>query len=109
MDIRRKFYFSSERYKAAGNAGAVRLLNLELKVGSFHRIRDFFAQFRKELGDYVVPGKSLPVLCFEEFFTNNAVGVDEEIPRPRHSFKLTDGFTVENFIGPNGFGVGVGE
>ena len=109
MDIRREPYFRRERYAGTGNARAVGLLNHELKVGSFDSIRDFFAQFRKELGDYVVPGEPFPVFRFEELFPNDPVRVDEEISGPRHSLVLTDGFAVENLIGPNRFGVGVGE
>jgi hypothetical protein len=109
MDVRREPHFRSQRYTAAGNASAVGLLNHELKVGTFNGIRDFFAQFRKELGDHVVARKPLPVFRLEELFPNDAVWVHEEISGSGHPLELTHGFAVENLIGPNNFGVGIGE
>ena len=109
MDVRREPHFRSQRYTAPGKAGAIGLLDRELKVGRFDGIRDFLAQFRKEFGNHVVSGKPLPVLRFEELFSNHAVGVDEEISGARHALELADGFDVQNLIGANDFGVGVGE
>ncbi len=82
--------------RATGNARAVGLLHHELKVGSCDSIRHFFAQFRKELGDYVVPSEAFPVLRFKELLPNHPVRIDKEISGPGHSFKLADGFVVEN-------------
>ena len=55
VDIRREPHFRSQRDTAARNAGAVGLFNHELKMRSFDGVRDFFAQFRKELAITLFP------------------------------------------------------
>src|SRR6266853_1687447 len=69
----------------------------------------FIAQLRKKLAYNMVPGKSLPVLRFEELFPNCAVGIDEKISGPRHALVLPGRLDVQDVIGVKGFRIRVGE
>jgi hypothetical protein len=109
MDVRREPHFRSQGYSAPGKRGAIGLLNHKLKVGRLKSVRDFLAQFRKKFGDHIVSRKSLPVFGFEEFFSNHAARVYEEVSGPRHAIELTRGLSVQNLIGANDFGIGIGK
>ncbi len=75
----------------------------------FDIVCHFVAQRWEKLADNIVPGKSFPVLRFEELLSNNAFGIDEEIPGPRHALELSGPLGVQDLIGPNGFGIRIGE
>ena len=61
------------------------------------------------LRNHVVPGQPFPILRFEELLANDALGIDEEISRPRHALVLPDRLGVEHIVGPNGLGIRVGQ
>ena len=46
---------------------------------------------------------------FEEFLANHATRIYEEVSRPCHAVKLSCGFAVQNLIGANNFGIGIGK
>src|ERR1700674_988211 len=103
MHIRWKLHFGSQGDTSTRKAGSIRLFDGKAKVRGFDLVRYFVAQRWEKLTNHVVSGKSLPVLHFEELFPNRALGIDEEIPGPRHAPKLSDRLSVQNLISPNGF------
>ena len=109
MDVRREPHLRGQRDTVPGKRDAIRLRNRELEVGCFEAVRDFFAKLRKEFNNHVVPGKPLAVLRFEELFSNHATSVDKEISRASHALELTRGLDVENLVGANDPGIGIGE
>jgi hypothetical protein len=56
----------------------------------------------------VVGRQPLAILDSEKFFANNALRVDEVIPRPVHAFVWTHGFRVQNMVIADGFRVRIG-
>ena len=109
MHIRWKLHFGSQGNTAPRKAGSIRLFDGKVKVRGFDVIGDFVAQRREKLANHIVSGKSLPVLRFEELFPNGALGIDEEVPGPRHALELSDRLGVQDLIGPDGFRIRIGE
>jgi hypothetical protein len=109
MYIRREAHFRSQRYATARKARAVGLPDGQLEMRRLYVVGHLFAEFRKQLRNYVVSRKPFPVFCFEEFLANRSVRIDEEITRTRHAVKLPCGFDVQNVICTNDFRIGVGK
>src|SRR5215471_8589531 len=74
---------------------------------SFDGVGNFLAQFWKELGDEAIASKALPVLGFEEFFSNNTVRIDEKVSGSRESFLHPGRFGVQHTVSLNRFGIGI--
>src|SRR4029077_14413541 len=109
MDIRRKLHFGSQSDASAWQRGSVRLLGGETEVRRLNCVCYLVAQLGKKLADYVVPGKSLPVLGFKEFFPNDALGINEEISGSGHALVLSGRFGIQNVISTNRLRIRVGE
>jgi len=109
MNIGRQPHLGNQSDPTSGNTGAIGLFGGELKMRRFDRAAYLFVQFRKKLGNDVIPGESLPVLGFEKLFLNYALGIDKEKSGTRHTLELPDRFCVQNVIGANGLRFGVGE
>src|SRR4029077_14026859 len=85
------------------------LLERELQMRRFGGAGDFFAQFGEKLGNDVIAGKAFAIFGLEEFLADDALGIDEEVSGARHSFELADGFGVQDLVGANGLGIGIGQ
>src|SRR5713226_1013239 len=109
MHIGWKLHFGSQGNTAPRKAGSIGLFDGEAQVRGFDLVGYLVAQRREQLTNHIVPGKSLPVLRFEELFPNRAFGIDEEVPGPRHALELSDRLGVQDFIGPKGFRIRIGE
>ena len=55
MDIVREPHFGNQSDSTSGNAGAIGLFGGELKMRRFDRAAYLFAQFRKKLGNDIIP------------------------------------------------------
>ena len=69
----------------------------------------FFPKLREQLRDYAISSKAFPVFRAEKLLSNDSLGVDKEIPRPRHAFELPDGFGVQHLVSLDGLGIRVGQ
>src|SRR5713226_3150666 len=72
-------------------------------------VRDLLAQFREKFGDDTVPGEPFAVLCFEEFLSNDSVGIDEKISWARETLLHARGFRVQHAVRLNDSGVRICE
>ena len=76
---------------------------------SFDRFRYFLAQFREKLGNNAISGKPFPVFCFEELFSNDAVGINEKISGASKALLHPGSFLIEDSISLDGLRVRVRE
>lgn len=109
MNVRGKANFGDQSDPLSWGSAAVGLLKVQLQMGSVDGIRDFFTQLGEELCNYVVTRKPFPILRFEEFFADYALGVDKEITGSRHAVVLPSGFDIHNMISAKDLRLRVGE
>lgn len=109
MDIGWEPHLGSQRDTSSRKAGSIGLCDEEAQVRGFYVIGDFVAQRREQLAKNVAAGQSFPVLRFEELFPDNAPGINEEIPGPRHTPELSSRLGVQDVIGLNGLGARIGK
>ena len=106
MHIRRQPHFGNEGDPTPGHACGVGLLERQLQMRGFDRLRDFLRQ---------APGKSLammllPVSRSRYFGSKNfsrmmPFGIDEEISGARKALLHSRGFRIENAVSRNDFGI----
>lgn len=109
MDTGGEPHFGGESNSASGDSGTIRLLNSHLQMRGVDGIADLVPQFGKQFCNEIVSCEPVPVLRLEEFFPNNAVGIDEEESGTGHAQELAHGFCIQHLIRANGRGLGVGK
>jgi len=109
MHVWWKLHFGSQSETAPRKGGSIGLFDSQTKVRGFDIVCDFVAQRWKELANDIASGQSFAVLRFEELLSNSALGINEKIPGPRHAPELVSRLGVQDLIGPNSFGIRVGE
>jgi hypothetical protein len=109
VNIGGQVHFGGDCNARAGNAGAIGLLESELEVRGFDGVRDFLAQLGEEFRDDAVASQTLAVFGFEEFFLDDAVGINEEIAGASKTLLHAGGFVIEDAVGFDDFGIGIRE
>ena len=109
MNIRRQSDLRRQRNSASRKRRGIGLLRHELKMRCIDRRRDICGKFRKQLLDDVVAGQPVAVLCFEEFFADDAVRPDEKVAGACHAGELSGRLGVEHAVRPNNRGIRVRE
>ena len=109
VDIGRQLHFGGHRDATSGNANAIGLFQGNFQMRRFNRVGYFLPQFREKLRDHAISREAFAVFRVEKLLFNDSLGVDKEIPRPRHAFELPDGFGVQYLVRLDRLGIGVGQ
>jgi len=109
VDIGRQLYFRGYRDATSRYANAIGLFQGNLQMRRFNPVGYLLPQFREEFRDNAISGETLAIFRVEKLLLDDALGVDKEIPGPRHAFKLPSGFGVQHLICLDRLGVGVGK
>ena len=109
MHTRRKLDFSGQSNPVSGDHRAVGLGQGELKMRRFDILAHLLGEFRKEHTHYVVRRETVRVLCFEIRLANNALRIDVDEPRVRHSFGHAVRLRVKDMKAANHLGILIGK
>src|SRR5579863_5068341 len=109
VDIARQLHLGRHRNATPGNANAIGLFQGNLQMRRFNRVGNFLPQFWEELRNHAISGEAFAVFRVEKFLSNDSLGVDEEVPGPRHTFELSYSFGVQYLVRLDHLGVMVGE